>query len=127
MSGGKVYAGGNFTTAGNEDANNLAVWDGGSWKPACNDSQPGPAFDGNVTSLQIIGPTLYVGGEFHNGAHVLSADSLLACNLANGNATSTVIDEAHAFFGPVYALTADSHGTLYAGGGFTNLRSVPRR
>ena len=41
VSGGKVYAGGNFTTAGNEDANNLAVWDGGSWKPACNDSTAG--------------------------------------------------------------------------------------
>ena len=125
VSGGKVYAGGSFTIAGNEDANHLAVWNGASWQPACNDSAPGPAFDGNVTSLQIIGQTLYVGGEFHNAAHILSADALVACNLANGNATSTVVDEAHAFSGSVYALTADSNGTLYAGGGFTNLNEFP--
>jgi hypothetical protein len=125
VSGGKVYAGGSFTIAGNEDANNLAVWDGGSWEPACNDSGSGPAFDANVTSLQIIGQTLYVGGEFHNGAHILSADALLACSLNDGNATSTVADEDHAFTGSVYALTADSNGTLYAGGGFINLNQFP--
>ena len=31
---------------------------------------PGPAFVGNVTSLQILGDTLYVGGEFQNGAGI---------------------------------------------------------
>ena len=119
VSGGKVYVGGTFTHA-NEDANNLAVWDGDSWEPACIDSDPTePAFDGNVTSLQIIGQLLYIGGEFQNGAHVLSADYLLKCHLQTRAATPTVASEARAFTGSVYALTADSNGTLYAGGGFT--------
>ncbi len=123
---GEVYAGGTFTHA-NEDANNLAVWDGDSWEPACIDSDPTePAFNGNVTSLQIVGELLYVGGEFQDGAHVLSADYLLTCHLETRVASSTVADEAHAISGgPVYALTADSDGTLYAGGGFANLNQIP--
>jgi hypothetical protein len=125
VDGNKVYAGGTFTQA-NEDANHLAFWDGDSWEPACIDSAAGPAFDGNVTSLQIIGRTLYIGGEFHNGAHILAADYLLACDLDTRDATPTVVDEAHAFSGSVYALTADSDGTLYAGGGFTlDLNPLP--
>jgi hypothetical protein len=126
VSGGKVYVGGTFTLAGNEDANNLAVWDGDSWEPACIDSDPTePAFDGNVTSLQIVGQLLYIGGEFHDGAHVLAADYLLRCHLQTRAATATVADEAHAITGSVYALTADGDGTLYAGGGFVNLNQIP--
>ena len=125
VAGDKVYAGGTFTVAGNEDANNLAFWDGDSWEPACIDLAPGPAFDGNVTSLQIIGQALYVGGEFQDGAHILSADYLLRCDLQIRAATSTVDDEAHAFTSSVYALTADTNGTLYAGGGFINLNQIP--
>ena len=93
-----------------------------SWEPFCNAA--GPAFDGNVTSLQIVGQTLYVGGEFQNGADIASADYLLACDLASGAASTTVTDPAHPFSGSVYALAADSDGTLYAGGGFTNLENI---
>ena len=122
VSGGKVYAGGSFTNAGgNANADFLAVWDGASWKPFC--TAPGPAFDGNVHSLQIIGQTLYVGGAFQNGAGFASADYLLACDLATGAPHPTVIDSAHAFSGTVLALAADSEGTLYAGGGFTILNT----
>jgi hypothetical protein len=116
-----VYVGGNFKDAGgNTLADHLAVWDGTSWQPFCDAPTGQPAFGGNVTSLQIIGPTLYVGGEFHDGAGIPSADSLLACDLATG-ASSATVDPAHPFAGPIYALAADSKGTLYAGGGFTNL------
>jgi hypothetical protein len=124
VSGGKVYAGGNFQNAGGKaNADFLAVWDGTEWQPFC--TAPGPAFNGNVTSLQIIGQTLYVGGEFHDGAGIGSADSLLACPLDGGSPKTTVVDPNHPFSGSVYALTADSNGTLYAGGGFTNLENVP--
>jgi hypothetical protein len=124
VSGGKVYAGGSFTNAGgNANADFLAVWDGVSWQPFC--TAPGAAFDGNVHSLEIIGQTLYVGGAFQNGAGLASADYLIACDLATGAARSTVIDAAHAFSGTVLALAADSDGTLYAGGGFTNLNTIP--
>jgi hypothetical protein len=122
VAGGKVYAGGTFLNAGGDaNADFLAVWDGLSWAPACS----GPAIGGNVEALQIIGPTLYVGGSFQDGAGIGSADYLLACDLASGAPRTTVVDPAHPFAGSVYALTADSNGVLYAGGGFADLENIP--
>jgi hypothetical protein len=123
VSGGRLFAGGSFQNAGgNANADYLAVWDG-TWKPFCTAS--GPAFNGNVTSLQVVGQTLYVGGEFQNAAAIPSADYLVACRLADGAPSTTVIDAGHPFSGSVYALTADSNGTLYAGGGFIDLEGLP--
>ncbi len=121
---GKVYAGGTFQDAGgNDDADFLAVWDGLSWAPFCNAT--GPAFNGAVVALQVIGPTLYAGGSFQNGANLDSADYLLACDLTSGAPSTTVVDPSHPFSGSVFSLTADSNGTLYAGGGFSNLEGIP--
>ena len=121
VSGGKVYAGGAFTNAGGSGANNLAVWDGASWEPFC--TPPGEAI-GNVRALQVVGPTLYVGGDFQDGAGIATADYLLACNLATGTPDDTTVDPAHPFSGPVKALTATSDGRLYAGGRFGNLENI---
>lgn len=122
----KVYAGGTFKDAGGDsNADHLAVWDGKTWEPFCTPPVGGqPAFGGNVKALQVIGSTLYVGGEFHDAGDIDSADSLVACDLSSGAMRSTVTDPAHPFSGPVYALTADSDGVLYAGGGFTNLENL---
>ncbi len=121
VAGGKVYAGGVFTNAGNSGADNLAVWNGTTWEPFC--TAPGEAI-GNVRALQVVGPTLYVGGDFQDGAGIAAADYLLACDLASGNPSATTIDPAHPFSGPVKALTATSDGTLYAGGRFGNLENI---
>ena len=121
VAGGKVYAGGTFTNAGNSGADNLAVWNGTSWEPFCT---PSTETIGNVKALQVIGPTLYVGGDFQDGAGIDTADYLLACDLATGDPSPTTIDPAHPFSGPVKALTATSDGTLYAGGRFGNLENI---
>jgi hypothetical protein len=122
VSGGKIYAGGVFTNAGNSGADNLAVWDGASWEPFC--IVPGETI-GNVRALQVVGPTLYVGGDFQDGAGIATADYLLACDLASGTPSPTTVNPAHPFSGPVKALTATSDGTLYAGGRFLNLENIP--
>jgi hypothetical protein len=121
--GGKVYVGGIFTNAGgNANADFLAVWDGTSWGTVCN--APGSAITANVNALQVIGSTLYVGGSFQDGAGIKSADYLLACDLNTGAPRSTVPNDGD-FTGAVYALTADSRGNLYAGGGFINVARIP--
>jgi hypothetical protein len=121
---GKVYAGGTFVNAGgNPDADFLAVWDGIGWAPFCTSTKPGPAFGGSVAALQVIGNTLYVGGAFQNGAGIDAADYLLACDLTTGVSSATVGADGD-FTGGVYALTADSNGTLYAGGTFINLDTI---
>ena len=122
VSGGKVFAGGTFTNAGGSGADNLAVWDGASWEPFC--ILPGKSI-GNVKALQVIGSTLYVGGDFQDGGGVLTADYLLACDLASGTPSDTIVNPNHPFSGPVKALTATSDGTLYAGGRFGNLENIP--
>ena len=121
VTGGKVYAGGVFTNAGNSGADNLAVWDGTTWEPFC--TLPGQTI-GNVRALQVVGSTLYVGGDFQNGAGIATADYLLGCDLASGAPRATTVDPAHPFSGPVKALTATSDGTLYAGGRFANLENL---
>jgi hypothetical protein len=121
--GGKVYVGGVFTNAGgNANADFLAVWDGKSWGTVCNAT--GPAVTATVSALQIIGSTLYIGGAFANGAGIASADFLLACDLNTGAPRSTVAKDGD-FTGGVLALTADSNGVLYAGGGFINVAGIP--
>ncbi len=121
---GKIYAGGTFINAGGHpDADFLAVWDGSGWAPFCNPVAPGPAFGGSVLALQVIGNTLYVGGAFQNGAGIDAADYLLACDLTTGASSSTVPSDGD-MSGAVYALTADSNGTLYAGGGFINVVGI---
>jgi hypothetical protein len=122
VAGGKVFAGGVFTNAGNSGADNLAVWNGTTWEPFCTEATE---TIGNVRALQVVGPTLYVGGDFQDGAGILEADYLLACDLATGTPSPTTVNPAHPFSGPVKALTATSDGTLYAGGRFINLENLP--
>jgi hypothetical protein len=122
VTGGKVYAGGTFTNAGNSGADNLAVWNGTTWEPFCTTATEEI---GNVKALQVVGPTLYVGGDFQDGAGIATADYLLACDLASGAPSATTIDPAHPFSGPVKALTVTSDGTLYAGGRFGDLENIP--
>jgi hypothetical protein len=125
---GKVYAGGTFVdVGGNPLADFLVVWNGSTWAPFCTTTMPGHAtFNGNVNALQIIGNTLYVGGSFQDGAGIAAADYLLACDLTTGASSATVDSTVHSFSGSVYALTADSNGTLYAGGTFINLEAIPQ-
>jgi hypothetical protein len=126
--GGKIYAGGNFVNAGNDAAADyLAVFDGVSWGPFCNTTS-GPAFGNGfqVTSLQVVDTTLYVGGTFQNANGNDAADYLVGCDLVGGGMTALVAGGLdHQITGGIYALTADSNGTLYAGGVFTNLDGNP--
>jgi hypothetical protein len=118
---GHVYVGGQFTNvAGNTSINYLAEWTGTAWQSPCAGTNPITA---QVAALQIIGNTLYVGGSFANGAGLAAADFLVACDLTTGAAHALVATDG-AINSGVAALTADSNGTLYAGGGFINLEGV---
>jgi hypothetical protein len=115
----RLFVGGTFTDAGGDArADFLAIWDNG-FKPFCD---PAPAFGGSVSSLQIIGSTLYVGGAFQNGAHINTANYLIACDLNTGAARA--VGAPGDLNGGVYALTADANGTLYAGGQFIDAAGI---
>lgn len=59
-----------------------------------------------------------------DGADILTADYLLACDLNTGESSSLFATDGQ-FSGPIYALAADSLGTLYADGVFINLAQIP--
>jgi hypothetical protein len=60
VSGGMLYAGGNFKSAGqvSNQASNIARWDGTSW------SSMGSGVDGRVYALTASGSAVYAGGSF---------------------------------------------------------------
>ena len=119
----RLYVGGTFTNAsGDPNADFLAQWDTPNQR-FVSFCSPAPAFGGSVSSLQIIGSTLYVGGAFQNGAGIKTANYLLACDLNTGAARS--VGNPGDLNGGVYALTRDANGTLYAGGQFSNVAGIP--
>jgi hypothetical protein len=111
VSGGTLYAGGNFTEAGDSAADYVAQWNGSSW------SAPGLGLNQTVWALAVSGSTLYAGGDF------TAASGSTANYVAqwNGRSWSPLGSGMNSF---VYAL-AFSGGTLYAGGDFTTAGGSP--
>src|SRR5439155_501193 len=58
VSGTNVYAGGDFTTAGDSAANYIARWNGNSW------SALGSGMNNRVRALAVSGINVYAGGDF---------------------------------------------------------------
>jgi len=58
VSGSSLYAGGDFTRAGNSPANYIARWDGTTWSPL------GSGMNNHVYALAVSGSALYGGGWF---------------------------------------------------------------
>lgn len=104
VSGGTLYAGGVFTTAGGNPANRVAQWNGTGW------SAMGSGMNNTVFALAVSGGTLYAGGAF------TTAGGNPANCVAQWNGSSWS-DLGSGLNGQVNAL-AVSGGTLYAGGNF---------
>ena len=104
MSGGDLYAGGDFFTAGGTSASGIAKWDGSAW------SALGTGISGTVDALAVSGDDLYAGGSF-NTAGGTSAKYIAKWDGSAWSALGTGMNSS------VYAL-AVSGGDLYAGGSF---------
>ncbi|HXJ60727.1 MAG TPA: hypothetical protein VNU68_29130 [Verrucomicrobiae bacterium] len=63
VSGGDLYAGGRFQTAGGSPANSIAKWDGSHWT-ALGSGAYGPPTHSSVLALAVMGNDLYAGGGF---------------------------------------------------------------
>jgi hypothetical protein len=98
VSGSTLYAGGSFTTAGGNSANNIAQWDGSSWSPLGSGiSGAGGDLDGPyVNALLVSGSTLYVGGDFTTAGTNVSAYAAMA-NLAGAPVSLAIVTTNTAF------------------------------
>jgi hypothetical protein len=114
VSGGDLYAGGEFTIAGGTAANNIAKWNGNGWSRLGSGLSGGSA--GTVVwALAASGSDVYAGGEF------TVAGGIAATNIAkwDGSSWSTLgsgMGGAYAS-SSIWAL-AVSGTDLYAGGPF---------
>ena len=126
VSGTKLYAGGEFTTAGEVTANGIAQWDGHAWSALgggiggyyIESMPPNPPlyFPGVVKALATIGSHLYAGGVFD------TAGGIDATNIAewNGSAWSALGSGMNS---AVEALAVGGTN-LYAGGTFSTAGGV---
>lgn len=114
LSGGDIYIGGRFTTAGSEvvERNSVAAIDPTTGEP----TSWNPDADGSVTTLLATGSTVYVGGFFDNiggAAH----SKLAALSATTGLATA--FDAGTLDNAPWKLVIVDD--TLYVGGFFTTI------
>ena len=80
VNGDKVYAGGNFTTAGNAAASHIAMWNGSAW------SSLGTGVNGTVFTLAVDKDNIYAGGWLDTAGGV-SANRIA---MWNGNTWSAL-------------------------------------
>lgn len=112
VSGGDLYAGGAFTTAGGSGANWIAKWDGSSW------SALGSGVVGTVYALAVLGNNVYAGGGFMTAGTGSAAGRIAKWN---GSAWSMLGSGVDRYIGssPSVRALAISGSDLYVGGFFT--------
>jgi len=115
-----LIVGGDFTTAGGNPANNIAVWNGSSW------SALGAGMNNAVHSLTVFNGNLYAGGDFTT-AGGNPASEIAEWNGSSWTALGAGMKGLYSppfFTGGVYAL-AGYNGNLYAGGEFDTAGGNP--
>ena len=114
ISGGNIYVGGRFTTAGGVSVNNIAMWNGSTW------SALGTGVTGTgtieVKSIAISGSNIYVGGIFaYAGAVSANNIAIYNSNTDLWSALGTGVTGSY----PMVDSIAISGSNIYVGGQFT--------
>lgn len=117
--GTQVIAVGAFSNAGGDArVDDFAVWNGSSWGTRSSGSGA-PFTNGTVSTVDVSGQDIYVGGSFLDADGVATADRVARWNgtgwsgLAPSGATNGSLN------GPVFALDALLDGRVFVGGSFT--------
>ena len=125
VDGGKLYAGGLFTTAGGNPAWNIARWDGGTTSWTSLEPGIGPM----VFALAVTGPgKLFVGGGFTSNSfftNMFKANYLALWNSTTSKWSAVTEGANHGLNGWVNALSKDTKGSIYAGGQFGTAGGTP--
>jgi trimeric autotransporter adhesin len=103
--GNDLYAGGDFTEAGDVPANYIAKWDGTAWSPL------GSGTNGQVRALLAIGDDLIVGGDFTTAGD----DTAMYIAKWDGSQWSEFGGGMDAWVRSLALI----NGEIYAGGSFT--------
>ncbi len=119
---GALYAGGDFTTAGDVLTNGIARWDGTAWHPLSSGMSGGA--EGTRLLALAVSPngSLYAGGKFTTAGgiaanYIARWDGAAWHPLANGMSGMP--------YPAVWAMAFVPNGSLYAGGAFTTAGGIP--
>ena len=104
VDGSNVYVGGEFTQAGTNPANHVAMWDGTEWHAL------GEGVNGNVYAITVYEGDVYVAGDFTQAGN-RRANRIARWDGENWHALGPGFDR------PVRALVHSADG-IYAGGEF---------
>lgn len=116
---GDVFAGGSFQNAGGDQAaDEIARFDGTSWKSLSSVGLNGPVF-----ALAIVGRTLYIGGGFSEAAGIAEADAVASYGIDSGG-WSAITNGSNDIGGTVCCLVPDGIGGLYVGGSFIDADGI---
>jgi trimeric autotransporter adhesin len=118
---GTVYAGGDFSFAGEVTAYSIAAWDGNEWSEVAGGLTTESEFDpaGRVESLAIGNGQLYAGGYFTR-AGGNPARNIAAWNGTTWSPLGAGVSEEFQGEDPIVFALLPLDGVLYAGGSFTN-------
>ena len=118
---GELYAGGHFMSAGGNQLNNIAKWNGTEWSAVGT----GLGSYGSVGSLAVYKGELYAAGNFYNAGNI-QVNNIAKWNGTEWSAVGTGINvyKDDYFSGSVLSL-AVYNGFLYAGGFFDSAGSIP--
>ncbi|HET9135981.1 MAG TPA: hypothetical protein VFO76_05035, partial [Candidatus Kapabacteria bacterium] len=99
-SGHKIFAAGNFTTAGGISVNNITYWDDNGWHAM------GTGTNSTVLALTLVGDLLYVGGNFTRAGDS-TANYIAIWNIKTNQWSPIIVDGVNGMDGGVACLTND--------------------
>lgn len=115
--GSELYVAGLFDKAGGTNAENIAAWNGSSWRSI------GSGVNGTVNALAVYGGQLYVGGGI-TGAGVVAASGIVATNGTSFIGVGPGLTGSPSFINALHVHTDQSGERLYAGGYFTGINGL---
>jgi hypothetical protein len=118
--GGKLYAGGQFATAGNGNANNVAVWNGNDWARLGDIGSRGT--NSTVYALAASGNEIFAGGIFTIAGNI-SANGVAKWDGAQWSRLGTTLTNG-VTGGSAYALAVLDE-LLFTGGDFATAGNIP--
>ncbi len=110
---GELIAAGSFTSIGGVAANNIARWDGTTWRPLAQ------GVADRIEALEVHAGSLFVGGSFQTVGPGISSPGVARWNGSAWSAVSSSLSTGSS----VYALRS-FRNNLFAGGSFSSLGGV---
>jgi hypothetical protein len=126
LSGGDLFAAGEFGKAGPVATNSIAEWNGSAWiafgKGLWSCTECSPVQAGTVNALALSGSTLYAGGSFDH-AGTVAASNVASLNTGTSGWSALGTGVTGGFLGGVSALALNG-GRLIVAGDFTKAGPV---